>query len=318
MRDFGKSGTKLVAALALAGCMEGVTPRPDTAPDTAAAPAAIARDVEAPEVFDKTARGLWDGRPSLGGVWVAHPDVESPERVLIRNAESGAETVGALFRRERMNPGPAFQVSAEAAEAIGLLAGAPTELEVVALRERAAPEPAPDPAPAAGADPAADVDTAADPPPAPAADGAADDATVGAQPAPDDPSGDSGGAPEQRGFFARLFGRSPDAATGPPLDATVPDAAGAAAPDPETPAQAESALDRPFVQIGIFSVEDNATGARAQMQQAGLSARISAGRMQGNDFWRVTVGPAADAAERARILERVREMGFADAYPVRR
>jgi hypothetical protein len=31
------------------------------------------RDVEAPEVFDVTDAGLWDGRPSLGGVWVAHP-----------------------------------------------------------------------------------------------------------------------------------------------------------------------------------------------------------------------------------------------------
>ncbi len=33
----------------------------------------IERDVEAPEVFQITENGLWDGRPSLGGVWVAHP-----------------------------------------------------------------------------------------------------------------------------------------------------------------------------------------------------------------------------------------------------
>jgi hypothetical protein len=39
------------------------------------------RDVEAPEVFDVTDAGLWDGRPSLGGVWVAHPDATDPERV---------------------------------------------------------------------------------------------------------------------------------------------------------------------------------------------------------------------------------------------
>ena len=38
----------------------------------------------------------------------------------------GVKPFGALFKRERMNPGPVFQVSAEAAEAVGMLAGAPT------------------------------------------------------------------------------------------------------------------------------------------------------------------------------------------------
>jgi hypothetical protein len=63
-------------------------------------------DVEAPEVFDITDAGLWDGRPSLGGVWVAHPDATDPERVMIRNTETGSFVIGALFRRERENPGP--------------------------------------------------------------------------------------------------------------------------------------------------------------------------------------------------------------------
>ena len=43
------------------------------------------RDVERRDIFEVTDRALWDGRPSLGGVWVAHPDVQDPERVLIRN-----------------------------------------------------------------------------------------------------------------------------------------------------------------------------------------------------------------------------------------
>ncbi|MEC7965217.1 MAG: SPOR domain-containing protein, partial [Pseudomonadota bacterium] len=34
----------------------------------------VERDIEAPDVFQQTEAGLWDGRPSLGGVWVAHPD----------------------------------------------------------------------------------------------------------------------------------------------------------------------------------------------------------------------------------------------------
>jgi rare lipoprotein A len=92
------------------------------------------RDVEAPEVFQKTDTGLWDGRPSLGGVWVAHPDVTDPERVIIRNDTNGKFVIGALFRRERDNPGPALQVSSDAAQELGMLAGSPAALNVVALR----------------------------------------------------------------------------------------------------------------------------------------------------------------------------------------
>jgi cell division protein FtsN len=82
------------------------------------------------------------------------------------------------------------------------------------------------------------------------------------------------------------------------------------------PARVASALDRPFVQIGIFSVEANATGARNQMQAAGLNAEIRRGQANEREFWRVVVGPASDQAGRGQILERVRAMGFADAYAV--
>ena len=75
-------------------------------------------------------------------------------------------------------------------------------------------------------------------------------------------------------------------------------------------------IDRPFVQIGIFSVEQNAQNARGQMQRAGLSAEIRRGRVGENLFWRVVVGPAGTATERATILRQVRGMGFADAYTV--
>jgi hypothetical protein len=95
-------------------------------------------------VFDVTDAGLWDGRPSLGGVWVAHPDATDPERVMIRNTETGSFVIGALFRRERENPGPRFQISSDAAAALDILAGAPTELQVIALRrEEVAPAEAP-------------------------------------------------------------------------------------------------------------------------------------------------------------------------------
>ncbi|WP_371134044.1 SPOR domain-containing protein [Tabrizicola sp.] len=165
-----------VAATALlAGCVEGEGPfaaSPSTG-ETAAPAASFARgkaqDIEAPEIFQVTETALWDGRPSLGGVWVASPDATDPERVIMRNPENGKSVVGALFRRERDNPGPKLQISSDAAEALGLLAGQPAQINVTALRraEVAAPQPAAAPA----AEPTDDAATSADA-------GAATDATA--------------------------------------------------------------------------------------------------------------------------------------------
>ncbi len=117
----------------------------------------VERDVEAPDVFQVTEAGLWDGRPSLGGVWVAHPDVAEPERVIIRNTETGAFVIGALFRRERENPGPALQVSSDAADALDMLAGSPASLNVTALRREPVPVEAP-PEPTADFDVPAEIE----------------------------------------------------------------------------------------------------------------------------------------------------------------
>lgn len=115
-----------------------------------------AQDIEAPEVFQATDSALWDGRPSLGGIWVAAPDVTNPERVLMFNPATGKSITGALFKRERDNPGPRLQLSSDAAEALGILAGAPTEIKVTALRKQEVAEAAPAAATAeAPADPAA-------------------------------------------------------------------------------------------------------------------------------------------------------------------
>lgn len=92
-------------------------------------------EVEAPEVFQATDSALWDGRPSLGGIWVASPDAVDPERVVMFNPATGKTVKGALFRRERDNPGPRLQLSSDAAEALGVLAGMPTEIQVTALRK---------------------------------------------------------------------------------------------------------------------------------------------------------------------------------------
>lgn len=341
MRERGSMSRYRVASLSLAfcfglsACMQGTGGTQGTPDGPARSGAAMERDVEAPDVFSKRDSGLWDGRPSLGGVWVAHPDVSSPERVIIRNQETGQESIGALFKRERMNPGPVFQVSAEAAEAVGMLAGAPTNLEVVALRTEeieAAPAPEPELVPEQVPEEAAPETEVAASAPQPTPDLAesgpvadsAEEQTLIAMPEDE--------AQPRRGFFSRLFGRSNQAAaeiTTAPLDATAPvaGAAAAAAPlamptplagaAPAAPA-ASSSLDRPFVQIGIFSVEANANGAARSMRNAGLSASVKPGSTQGNTFWRVVVGPASTSAQRTEILAQVRRLGFADAYAVRR
>jgi hypothetical protein len=138
----------LSALMVLAACQPGQNPfarKPAGESSETAAPARsvtlVDRDVEAPEVFQVTDQALWDGRPSLGGVWVASSDAVDPERVILRNPANGKFVIGALFKREAFNPGPKLQISSDAAEALGLLAGQPAEISVTALRrEEAAPE----------------------------------------------------------------------------------------------------------------------------------------------------------------------------------
>lgn len=266
------AGTVLVAGL-LSGCDEQgqfAFPTANNA-NQAAAPSGpvIERDVEAPEIFSVTDDGLWDGRPSLGGVWVAHPDVNEPERVIIRNQSNGKFVVGALFRRERDIPGPSLQISSDAAASLGILAGAPSKLNVTALRKVQEQGEAPTEA----------------------------QTTATVQAAPD--------------------------VTAAPLD-PVTTAAGTAianaaptppAPTPAPPVQA-SRLSKPFIQIGIFSIEANAERAAKQMRGAGLAPTIKQSQINGRTFWRVVVGPAATSAEQAKILSTIKSEGFTDAYAV--
>ncbi|MEM7720628.1 MAG: SPOR domain-containing protein, partial [Pseudomonadota bacterium] len=104
------------------------------APASLAAPDSATRDVERPDIFSTTEEALWDGRPSLGGIWIAHPDVTTAERAIITNNTTNQRIAAALFRRERNNPGPQLQLSSDAAAALNILAGAPTEVTVVAVR----------------------------------------------------------------------------------------------------------------------------------------------------------------------------------------
>jgi cell division septation protein DedD len=252
----------------------------------------VERDVEAPEIFQVTEEGLWDGRPSLGGVWVAHPTADDPERVIIRNTENGRFVIGALFRREREQPGPELMVSSDAAAALNVLAGDPTELQVTALRREEVADP--------------EADSAGEPDLTFAAAETADAATpteITAAPL-DDPIAAAAAAIEE----SERGAASPAVQTA----AATPTAA---SPAPTPPA---SALDRPFVQIGIFSVQENANNTGQALRNAGLVPTIYDQTSNDRRFWRVVVGPAQTAADRAAILETVQGLGFEDAYFVRR
>jgi cell division septation protein DedD len=256
----------------------------------------VERDVEAPEVFQVTEPGLWDGRPSLGGVWVAHPDVQDPERVIIRNAANGNFVIGALFRKERATPGPRLQVSSDAAAALGLVAGQPQTLNVTALRREAAPDAADAPADArAEAAPMAEAPAGADMPAAAATTPSTAPATT-------------------PGAIATAALDAADATAA--LDAADATASADPAPAPAAPPRAASTLERPFIQIGIFSIEQNAINTAASMRTVGLVPTIKPGTSSGKQFWRVVVGPATSASERAQLLRTIRAQGFEDAYAV--
>jgi len=257
-----KTGTKWAAfgilIALLAGCA-GLDLGEDTSSD---APSTVTnlveRDVEAPNVVNISEAGLWDGRPSLGGIWVAHPDAKDPEKVIIRNPQNGKFVIGALFGREREFSGPSLQLSSNAAEALGILAGQPTNVSVVALRRQSDP-----------------VET-----------------------------------PEAEKAENQVIEESLD-----PIQQTAE--AAIAAADTTTPKPKPSSLLKPYLQIGIFGVEENARSAVSSMSAKGLSASISKLTLNNKPFWRVIAGPATTTAELSAMLKTVTDAGFADAYAVK-
>lgn len=283
-------GALLVAACDdtnLPGFMKNSKNGQSSAKATAASGTAKVRDVEAPDVFQATGKGLWDGRPSLGGVWVAHPTAKDPERVIIRNMKNGKSVVGALFRRQRDLPGPSLQVSSDAAVELGLLAGAPTELSVTALRKEEIP-----------AEPAPEVE------PKPDAPKEISKTTL------DDPIAAAEAALDRTEKTARRGTAKPA-----PKPTTKQAAAVAPAADAKQAAEkAESGLSEPYIQIGIFSRKKNAQSAAQSLRDAGLTATTKWKWSKGRRVWRVLAGPATTPAERAEMLEKIKELGFADAY----
>ena len=294
----------LGAGLVLSACQDGAKPfdfmkkKPaeEGSADTTAAPAKttklVERDVEAPQVFSVDEKGLWDGRPSLGGVWVAYPKVKDPERVIIRNPANGKFVIGALFRREIDNPGPKLQVSSDAADALGMLAGAPAELSVVALRRETAP-----------------VEDETTP---------LVDKPVIAKPEKVEQKSLDAVTSTAAGAIAKAESSKPTAkpAIGaPPTPAPAPAPPVAMTPKASKPA-VKVLAGKMYIQIGIFSVEANAKRAQSQMSKAGVIATIKKEQSQSKTFWRVIAGPAPSKSDLNALKKTIHGLGYPDAYPV--
>ena len=207
----------------------------------------IERDIEAPEVFQLTGLGVWDGRPSLGGVWIAHVSVPSAERVIVRNDKSGKFVIGALFRRNDVKDGVPFQISAEAAQAFGVSAGQQIKLNVTALQPH----------------------------------------------------------------YVNAHDARGDQISQNDVLATA-----TAALDKVEVVGSEMWLRKPFVQLGIFNVKQNAKNTATKMRQVGIVPLIKEQSKDSKPFWRVVIGPANSLEERELLLKTVKSVGFQDAYAV--
>ena len=301
----------LGALLALSGC-DMLVPGAEAPPAAGgAAPTAAAvrmseSDVERPDIYSITARGLWDGRFSFGDRWVAVADDVKAERVRITSTESGRSIEGALFQKEPGLPGPPIMVSKNAAEALGMTAGRPAMLEVVVLRKEMVQVPGRG-APAADA-PAADapqlavgtVETEALPGRLPPAE-----APVPPAEAPATPEAAADGAAAAAGTGLAVGTVTTSALD--PAAAEAPDT-----PAPDTPGQPP----RRF-QVAAGSNAAGAEAALARLQAAGLPGEVTQSDGRNGTVYRVIAGPFEDAAAARAALATLRELGYADAFAVR-
>lgn len=277
--------------LALAACEpQGAGPTDLGAATSGATPAPAIRQETLemrPDIYSRHDLAGWDGRPSLGGAWIAHPDVGSAERASITEVATGREIMAALFRRDPSIPGPPFQLSAEAANQLGVTAGVPVEVHVVAVRTN--------PTAAARVQEAVDTEASAEPMPEPAA------------------------APVEAAVIAAVPVEEPEIVEVATLPASDPvaepvEVAAPSSPPATPPAARESAPERPYMQVGVFGVAANASALVERLTAEGLQARA----VPSGALTRVIVGPAASSAELALIRDKVRELGFTDALAVSR
>ena len=187
---------------------------------------------EKPEILDLSASVIWDGEQTLGGNWISHPDVDSPERVLIKNISNGKSIVGAIFQQtKKMKTGPAL-ISSDAAKALNIAQNDQTKVQIIAVR----------------------------------------------------------------------------AAERTSITPTI------AEPNKSDSASIETKLSKPFIQVGIFGVENNANKTKDQMLKLNLPVNILDFQIKEKPYWRVVAGPASSSDNRRSMLKTIKSAGFTDAY----
>ena len=79
-------------------------------------------------------------------------------------------------------------------------------------------------------------------------------------------------------------------------------------------ATAKTKLSKPFIQVGIFGVQNNANKTKDQMLKLNMQANISNFQIKEKPYWRVVVGPATSSDSRKNMLKTIKSAGFSDAY----
>ena len=187
---------------------------------------------EKPQILDITASVIWDGSQTLGGNWVSHPDINSPERVLIKNIANGKSVVGAVFQQTKnLNNGLAA-ISSDAAKALRVSKNNETNLQIVAIK---------------------------------------------------------------------VIENSKNNADGTSTSV-------------EKKPTSNAKLTKPFIQIGIFGVENNAIKTGNQMSKLGLQTNTFDFKIKGKTYWRVVAGPATTLENKDNMLNTIKSAGFTDAF----
>ena len=187
---------------------------------------------EKPQILDITASVTWDGSQTLGGNWVSHPDINSPERVLIKNIANGKSVVGAVFQQTKnLNNGLAA-ISSDAAKALRVSKNNETNLQIVAIK---------------------------------------------------------------------VIENSKNNADGTSTRV-------------EKKPTSNVKLTKPFIQIGIFGVENNAIKTGDQMSKLGLQTNTFDFKIKGKTYWRVVAGPATTLENKDNMLNTIKSAGFTDAF----
>ena len=73
-------------------------------------------------------------------------------------------------------------------------------------------------------------------------------------------------------------------------------------------------LAKPFIQVGIFGVKNNAEKTKNKMVDLNLPVTVFNFEIKGKQYWRVVAGPANSSDVRSKMLQTIQTAGFRDAY----